>query len=191
MNQKLVWIASLCAQALVLCGLVAREERALKVGVPVLIEVRAVDPMDLLSGRYISVPLAISTVDLDLTIHPTPVPDKGEFVFAHLERQINGPCKLVEFARAPGDPRAGPWARALVDTQFDESNPNEILRLDFQVERFYIPQTGSDPSMSRRADGTRHEICVAARVAPDGRILIEDLLVDGQAYAQWNAQQVR
>ena len=153
-----------------------------------MLAVDAVDPMDVLSGRYVSVPLKIRNIDLDATSHAERIPPFGETVFVRLEDH-QGVFEAVEISSEMLNRQGAPWARARVSTRSEISDASRWIQLDFGVDRFFIPETGNDPSFARRPSGERVEIRVAARVAPDGRIVIEDLLIDGVPYAQWNAAQ--
>jgi len=185
MRLGFAWLATLGVQALLLVGLVAREEYALTHGTPVVLEVRAVDPMDLLTGRYVSVPLAIGRLDLGRLKHPEDDLQRGETVFVRLERaaDVYDAVEVLPdgFARP-----AGIWARARV-----ESSGASETTLDFGVDRFYISESARDPSIERTRDGMRHKISVAARIAKDGRVTIEDMLVDGESFAVWNARPLK
>lgn len=187
MKTKLAWFATLLVQALLLLGMVAREEFALSRGTPIVLAVAAVDPMDLLAGRYVSVPLKISTINLESVSHMAAMPQHGETAFVRLEKRQDV-FEVAEIAAEPAVP-GGLWARATVSTSTEITEATRWIQLDFGVDRFYIPETGHDPSFARRATGERVEIRVAARVAPDGRIVIEDMLIDGVPYAQWNEVQ--
>jgi uncharacterized membrane-anchored protein len=181
MNARLAWIATVGVQALVLGALVAREERVLAHGERVVLDVRPVDPMDLLSGRYIQVPLAITTIDLTSIAPPEPPLQHGETVFVLLApgEAFHEPVELARWPRG----NSGPWARARVD----EPPGTRELHLDFGVDRYYIPETGRDPSVAWNG-GERPKVTVAARIAKNGQVRIEDLLVDGEPYADWNAR---
>ncbi len=187
MKTKVAWFATFLAQALLLFGMVAREEFARSHGTKVVLAVGAIDPMDVLSGRYVSVPLKISTVDLESVSHPAEMPQPGETAFVRLEKRQDV-FEVAEIAAEPAVP-GGLWARATVSTRTEITEATRLIQLDFGVDRFYIPETGNDPSFARRASGERVEIRVAARIAPDGRIVIEDMLIDGVPYEQWNSAQ--
>jgi uncharacterized membrane-anchored protein len=184
MKANSIWIATLAVQGLLLGGLVAREELELTRGTPVVLEVRAVDPMDVFSGRYVSVPLAISHLDAATVAHPEPMPPTGETIYVRLER-AQDVFQAVEVARAPIDDSQSIWARATLAS----SPGSSTIDLDFGVERFFISEVAQDPSFRRDASGARLRITVAARVASDGRVRFEDLFVDGERYAAWNARQ--
>lgn len=188
MKTRLAWIATLGVQALLLVGMVAREEFTRINGTPVVLAVDAVDPMDLLSGRYVSVPLKIRNINLSTTAHDGEMLlSPGETVFVRLEDH-QGLGEAVELATANAERPGGPWARASVATRTQVTEARGRVELDYGVDRFYIPETGQDPSRERDAAGQRYEIRVAARIGEDGRIVIEDLLVNGEPYSSWNAR---
>ncbi len=187
MKNSTIWFATICIQALLLVGLVVREELVLRGGARVVLAVDAVDPMDLLSGRYIRVPLGIQRIDIQTVAHPGVTPSAGETVYVRLEEQA-GQFEAVEISSGPVDQARGPWARAVAMAPWTGQQNSPWLRLDYSVDRFYIPDTGGDPSVLRRENGERFRIQAVARIAGDGRVVIEDLLVDGVPYAEWNAQ---
>ncbi len=187
MKTKPAWFATFLAQALLLLGMIAREEFALSRGTPIVLAVQAVDPMDLLAGRYVSVPLKIRRVELESLVHSAVLPQPGQTVFVRLEKEQDV-FEVADLAlELPAD--GGLWARATVATRSEITLETRWIELDFGVDRYFIPETGHDPSFARRPSGERVENRVAARIAPDGRIVIEDLLIDGVPYAQWNAAQ--
>lgn len=191
MNARVAWFATIAVQALLLGWIVAREESTRRDGARVVLEVRAVDPMDLFSGRYVRVPLAISSIDLAELPQVPPFPKFDDTVYVRLER---GPSAWhpVEIALAPTADDGGPWARATVVSYSGSDESPGVLRLDFGADRFYIPENGLDPSMWWRDPAhERPKLTVAARIAHDGRVAIEDLLIDGESYAEWNRRTPR
>jgi uncharacterized membrane-anchored protein len=168
-KRPLAFLLCVAPQFLVVAAVVAREEVALHAGVEVRLEVRAVDPMSLFAGRYISVPLAIQR--LDKTVHVEPGIEPNQTVYVRLAR--GEPFwSAVDVTREP--PRA--TGDVFLRGTWIESN-----RVSYGIDTFYIPEDGADPS--------RLALTAVVRVTREGRGLIEDLLVGKQTYAQWNAAQ--
>jgi len=170
MTRALGLLLCLVPQFLVVAVLVAREELGLRRGVQVRLEVRPIDPMSLFAGRYISVPLAISSLDSKHTRFEKDF-GPGSVVYVRLERAEPYWTAAEVTSRPPSGPEA----------VFLEGICSERKRIEFGLDTYYIPQDGADPS--------RLKLALLVRVSPEGRGQIEDLLVEGQPYARWNAGQ--
>lgn len=166
-------------QVLVVAGVVVREELLRKHGVLVRLEVRAIDPMSLFSGRYVSTPLAITRVD------------EHE---AYVERGLAAGSEVfVEL-----EPRGSAWVATSVARERPLEPGIVYLRgtwmqngtIDYGLDRFYIPEDGADPSsLARRFPGGDAPLLVEVRIDASGHGTITDLVVLGRSYAEWNATQ--
>lgn len=161
--------------------IVAREEWTRSHGVEVRLEVRAYDPMDALSGRYMAVPLAISRLSLSELAPPGTDIRNGDDVFVALRP---GDPFWTAVSVSKVEPGEGVFLRGLA-TWVQSVGASTI---DFGLDRFYIPDQGGDPS--RRDDGflADRRLTAVVRVTDTGRASIVDVLVDGEPYASWNAK---
>lgn len=192
MNRGLLWVAALAPQVALVAGIAISEEIGRLRGTEVVLEVRAYDPMDLLSGRYISTPLAISRLDGTAVSHPDPMPEVGSTVFVRLAK--GEPYWTAAEVRSslpePRDPALNVYLRAEVGGSWS-SRPTGELHLSFDFDRFYISEDAEDPSVWRAGESERHRLAAVARVTPSGRAHLVDLLVDGKPYADWNREAKR
>jgi hypothetical protein len=60
------------------------------------------------------------------------------------------------------------------------------MRVEFDFDRFYIPADGEDPSfmVRDRSHTLRARLCVPS----DGHAVLEELLIDGKTWSEWNAE---
>lgn len=179
MSRGLVLLLCLAPQFLVVAGVAAREEVGLRTGVEVRLRVGAVDPMNPFSGRYVSIPLAIALLDPART-RIEPGLESGAPVCVRLERD-------EPFWKAVAATRAPPTETGAVFLSGTWKGQN---RVDYGLDTFFIPDNGADPShLSWERGAGPAPLVVIVRVARNGRGRIEDLLVQGRPYAQWNAAQ--
>jgi uncharacterized membrane-anchored protein len=176
MNRALVFWASLAPSFIAVAGLVLQAEWRLAHGVEVRLEVRPYDPMDALSGRYLAVPLVMDQLDpalLQREFH------FGESVWVQLEQGEPWWSPVAVLERPPAQ---GVALRGTVLQQTPSA-----LWVDFGLGRFYIPQTGADPTL---APG-EHELVAVVKITPAGHGQLVDLLVDGQPWRRWSEGQTR
>lgn len=169
----------LAPQFALVAGVVVREEQLRRSGVEVELEVRAVDPMSLFSGRYVSTPLAITRLERDRTSLPEGL-ERGQPVWVELRR---GAAAWDAVAVHGAQPREA----GLVFLRGTWMGNDEV---DYGLERFYIPEDGRDPSaLARGLRGGTAPLEVRVRIGSDGRGTITDLLVLGKPYSRWNADE--
>lgn len=183
-------------QLLFLAGLVAREIEARANGTRVVLEVGARDPMDFLSGRYLDVPLVIERIDLERVAHDDPPAAEDGTVFVEI---VPGEPNWQPIAVRTKPERGRVFVRGR--TVHDFGSSSSVLRVEFDADRFYIPEEANDPSLwwvrpvtelgadRREAETRRPSLSVVARVTRSGRIAVDDLLVDGQSFAEWDRAQ--
>jgi uncharacterized membrane-anchored protein len=174
------WLAVLPSM-LVVAAVAVRAEWTLRTGHEVRLAVRSYDPMDALSGRYIATPLEIERIELAGVRLPHGPPVPGDDVWIQLEPADPTWRAVALWRRAPGDAEIV----ALRGTAYLTS-PLDV-RVDYGLDRFFIPHEGADPSLPRGA----RVLTAVVRVATDGRGALEDLLVDGEPWESWNARQKR
>ncbi len=174
MNRAVVYVLAAVPQFALVAGLAVREEYLLATGTSVVLEVRPYDPMDPLSGRYLGTPLAIESIDT------ARVPcDAGLAGTVWVVLAPGEPCwqpvavRAAPPALAPGQVclrgELEPW----------RSGRAGVLAVRYAIGRFYIPANGPDPS-------GRTDLALRVRVGAAGRAAVEDLLVGGTAYRDWN-----
>ena len=181
MNRALRFWAAVVPSFLLVAAVAVRAEWTLRSGREVRLEVRAYDPMDALSGRYLAVPLAIERVDPGDAARDERPSFLGEVVWVRLEPDEPF-WRATEVLDAP--PR-DPEVVALRGTVVNESPSG--LRVDYGLDRFFIPEDAADPTVPRGS----HRLTAVVRVTPEGSCALADLLVDGESYAQWNARPPR
>lgn len=181
MNATLRYWAAIVPSFAAVALVAVQAEWTLRTGREVRLEVRAYDPMDALSGRYLAVPLAIERVDPGATARDERRSFLGGVVWVRLEP--GEPCwRATDVLDAPPD---DPDVVALRGTVVNDSP--SALWVDYGLDRFFIPQDAADPTVPRNA----HRLTAVVRVTRDGSCALSDLLVDGESYAAWNAHQPR
>jgi uncharacterized membrane-anchored protein len=186
-NQGVLWIAAVAPQVALVAGIAIKEEIGRLRGTEVVLEVRAYDPMDLLSGRYISTPLAISRLAGSSVTHPDPMPEVGSTVYVRLSpgKPYWTASEVRTSLPEPRDPALNVYLCARVQGSWS-ARPTGELHLSFDLDRYYVSEDAQDPSVWRAGEGERHGLAVVARVTRSGRAHLVDLLVDGRPYAEWN-----
>jgi uncharacterized membrane-anchored protein len=190
MNRRLAFLLAVVAQLAFLGWMVAAQERVLAVGRRIVLPIEPVDPIDPLSGRHLAIRPKLSRIDLAKL--------RSWADAESLERaatELAGHEVIV-----PLREEAGEWVATEVEDA-DSFRPGGELALrgrvrnhygatvvvEFGLERYFIPSDASDPSPLLWEPG--HTLAIAVRVMADGSSTIEDLLVDGQPFRQWNAAQ--
>lgn len=140
-------------------------------GKEVILDLRPVDPRDLLRGDFVIVNLALAQVSRDLP-GTTGEFAPGETVYVGLEPGENGAADIVKISKTRID--AGPVAmKGRIDgVSFD------TLTVDYDIDAFFLPE--GEGLKIERLPAERVQIVVA--VHPDGRSLPLRLLVDGKAF---------
>lgn len=181
MSRSWKWVLAILPQFLLLFGMCAREEWQRAHGRRVLLELAPVDPMDPLSGRYVALRTAIEQVDANAIAAAGMRVEAGSAIFARLEPE-QGVWQAVQYAPAIPTGDGGLWIRGEL-----RSERSDRVRIDFGLSRFYMPEDATDPSVLARSQP--QALRLAVRVAPDGASAIEDLIVEGEPFAVWNARQ--
>lgn len=179
MTSTLKFWAAVAPSFLVVAGIALRAELQRLDSIAVPLEVRPVDPMDALSGRFIAAPLAIARLDVSELRNECPQVALGDSVWVAL---------------TPGEPWWRPSA-VLCGPATGEVSLRGVLRaqhaslwtIDYGIERFYIPHEAADPSAP--GSGPRPQIVALVRIDASGSGALVDLLVEGETYSDWNARQ--
>ena len=169
-------ILVLALQSSWILGTVLVQERALRVGVVILLETRPVDPRDLLRGDYVILNYKISGIPTNL--FSPPLKDNlpsGKTVWVALARR----GEFHEIVRA-GIERFEPGvSEILVKAKADwwSAGPSASLevRVEYGLERYYV---------SEGTDNPRGKLTVQAVVPTSGRASIKQVFLDGKPYAE-------
>lgn len=140
-------------------------------GTEVTLEVRPIDPRDLLRGDYVIINLAITRLDAGLAKSGETL-SSGDKVYVSMDADGDGLSQptLITANRSVG----GPLAIAGIVRSVSDAT----VVVDYDLDAFYVPEgTGLE---IERMDSSR--IRLVARVADDGRSLPVRLLVDGQPF---------
>ncbi|MCY2958560.1 MAG: GDYXXLXY domain-containing protein [Planctomycetota bacterium] len=181
MNSTLRFWAAVVPSFLFVAAIAMRAEWTLRTGREVHLAVRAYDPMDALSGRYLAVPLAIERVDRGAAARDEQRSLLGRVVWVRLEPGEPFWLAAEVLDAPPGDPDVVALRGTVVNDQQAD------LWVDYGLDRFFIPQDAADPTVPRNA----HRLTAVVRVTREGTSALADLLVDGETYADWNARQPR
>ncbi|WP_346898911.1 GDYXXLXY domain-containing protein [uncultured Roseibium sp.] len=140
-------------------------------GQEVVLNLRPVDPRDLLRGDYVILNLEIGRVPVSLQMQGE-IFGEGDTVFAGLEITDDGSAKVVRLTRTRKD--AGPLAIKGTDTGFSDGR----VTVDYGIDAFYLPE--GEGKEIERLPAKRVQVVVA--IHPDGRALPLRLLVDGKTF---------
>jgi uncharacterized membrane-anchored protein len=181
MSRAVRYWAAIVPSFLVVAAIAIRAEWTLRTGREVRLAVRAYDPMDALSGRYLGVPLAIERFDPGESARDLGLAHADATIWMRLEEDE----PVWRAAEVLAGPPEDPEVVAVRGTVLSEHQRE--LWIDYGLGRFFIPQDGSDPSLPAGA----HRLIAVVRITPEGSCALADLLVDGEPYADWNARQAR
>lgn len=174
-RRRLVIFALLvAAQALVVLALVVREERLLRTGTEVILEVLPVDPRDPLRGDFV-----IMSYDAqDLRAVPGDFTSVGDDVYVVLQQR--GPYWVpTEYRRERVSPSVLPTGAVQIRGVVTSRQPD--LRVDYpNLDRFYVPEgQGVFPT---DPDGRPRLPDAVVVVSGDGTARLAELLIDGQPW---------
>lgn len=140
-------------------------------GQEVVLNLRPVDPRDLLRGDYVILSLEISRVEKTL-----PGADQGlksgETVYVGLEISDDGVARPAKIARTREE--AGPLA---IEGKIGYGSAGQV-QVDYDIDAFYLPE--GEGREIEQLPAKRVQVVVA--VHPDGRALPLRLLVDGKEF---------
>jgi hypothetical protein len=195
MTKGTLFRIAVALQVALLGWMVASSERTLDHGTLVLLKVRPVDPIDFMTGRFVRVRPEIAT--LDLSAVPL-VGEPGESYNGVLPGDSPYAGLLNDHVLVEVRPGAGSWIATRVVWEGGLVAPHapflrgrvasahdRQLDLDYGLDRFDIPYDAEDPTPLTRSG--EHVVVLAVRVTSDGRSVTEDLRIDGQPFAAWNA----
>jgi len=196
MTKGTLFRIAVALQVALLGWMVAASERTLAGGARVVLKVRPVDPIDFMTGRFVNahpeigridlvgVPLVGAPADGPATTTRPAAPDRAALQNRRVsvELQPSGSVWVAQRVVCDGggiSPRA-PFLRGRI-----ASVQGDSIDVDYGIERFDIPFDAEDPTPLTRSAG--HVVTLVVKVASDGRCVTEDLQIDGQPFAAWNA----
>jgi uncharacterized membrane-anchored protein len=182
MTRRLKFVIAMFVQFSILGLMIAQAEWTLRSGVRIELEVEPFDPIDPLSGRHLVVRLAANWIEGD-RIEPSDQIDLevGDTLYVTFDVHPK-PAVLIRASRTE-PPAVVHYAKATVRAT------GPVVEVDYGLDRFFIPLDATDPSIFRDATGKRPLLRLVARLANGGRIVTEDLLVDGIPFLEWNERQ--
>ena len=173
--------------AVVLIGTLALaiEQRAaiLRDGREILLKTEPVDPRDLMRGDYVRLGYTdLSSIDETLVTGPWPAEDTTVPVWLTLAPGEDGAfvARSASFSR-PETVAAEEVVLRSLPVRVTVSQPsgglNAIGRLEFGIERYYVPE-GEGLEIEKAQNQGR--TTVAVRISPDGAPQIARLMIDGE-----------
>lgn len=183
MRYLAIALAVVLAQTAVLGWMIEGRASLLRSGEEVLLKTAPVDPRDLLRGDYVILSYDISTIPAAVIRGDQPPEAGWQVMHVRLKPGADGFWAVAEAAFAPLDPEAG---SVVLETQrfyfyggMDlKNNPETSLRVDYGIERFYVPEGEGRAIETARNEGA---VTVVARVGSNGRAQIRALRMDGEA----------
>jgi uncharacterized membrane-anchored protein len=174
MKLKLL-ILILALQAAWILGTTFQQERALRVGKPVMLETERVDPRDLLRGDYLILNYKISRVPTNLFSPPvkTDLP-YGTKVFVAL---TPGPNHFHEILRASTNELVASENEVVLVSKSAGTrwNAASSVLVEYGLERYYVAEGQGNPT---------GKLTVQAVVPASGRASIKQVFVDGKPFAE-------
>lgn len=159
-----------------LVSMIAGRAAILRSGQEVVLEVRPIDPRDLLRGDYVVLGYNISSLPVDLFAERPKGTEQGgaRAVFVRLKAEDDGIWQPVA-ARYDAPPEPAPRAgevdiRGVSESIWFDSTPSITLR--YGIERFYVPE-----GEGRAIEGDLREraFTMKVAVAADGAAQIKSL----------------
>lgn len=173
-RRKIMFLGGVLLQIVVIGLLVAREEWNLGYGSRIELEVVGRDPLDPFAGAYQYITLAIERLPRALARGDAPL-EVGERVFVALRSGENG-FEASGYSAGEPSPESDLYLRGrIVDVD------DQTVGIDYGLSRYYVPFGAGDPTV-----GDRLALRLVVFVTADGRGTIEDLLVEGVPFDEWN-----
>jgi uncharacterized membrane-anchored protein len=172
---SVVFVVNCLAQLSYPASMIVGYERTLRTGTPIRVRCQAVDPADLLRGRYVRLRLETLTTRVE---RPVEYPENAK-VFALLEPDTGG------FARLRGIRDRAPETGLYLPAQVRAVNAETgEVTVGLTFDRYYMEEYEAPRAETafRRSSGEGGAF-VVLRVRA-GRGVIEDLIVDGRPIAE-------
>lgn len=166
-RNRMLFIAIVVVQVLVIVGMAAGREMTLRTGDEVTLQTAPVDPRDLLRGDYVVLQYEISTIQGFDVIRLNTKP--GDTVYVRLAEH-NGVWVEDGIGRRPFD-------------EFDTMIRGTVTRVshdqmwvEYGIEQYFVPE-GRGHEIQRARD-----VDVAVALDDNGGAVIRDLIVDGEVW---------
>lgn len=177
----------LAVQALALGWMIADRASILSDGAEIRLSVVPVDPRDFFRGDYVRLNYDISTVPVDAR-SPAAEAGRGDTIYVVVKPGVDGSARIVTAAlerpsgvdglvlrgRITGK---GFGQRGAQEPEVPCPNECEYKRVEYGIERFYVPEGKGKPIEDIRNDG---RVAILASVDSGGRVAIKQLLVDDE-----------
>ncbi|PZM11189.1 GDYXXLXY domain-containing protein [Rhizobium tubonense] len=175
------WIAAIIVallQTVIIGYTIASHASILRSGTEVLLKTAPIDPRDLLRGDYVVLNYEISSVPAS-TIVGGPPKEAGERVLSvRLQKQPDGFWGIAESSFGALEAKPDTVVLKSQPFQYYPVDPEQTIRVDYGIERYYIPEGEGSNLDTARSEG---QLSIAARVSAGGQAQIRSLLVDGKA----------
>lgn len=176
-------LALVIAQTAVLGWMIESRASLLRSGEEVVLKTAPVDPRDLLRGDYVILSYDISTIPAAVISGDQPSEAGWQVMHVRLKPGADGFWTVAQAAFAPLAPEPG---SVVLETQRFyfyggtdlKNNPEATLRVDYGIERFYVPEGEGREIETARNEGA---VTVLARVGSNGQAQIRALRMDGEA----------
>lgn len=173
-------------QTAVLGWMIESRAGILRSGEEILLKTAPVDPRDLLRGDYVILAYDVSTIPASLITGDRPAEAGWQVMQVRMKPGADGFWTAAEASFGVLPQEAG---CVVLETQRFyyyggadlASGSDASLRVDYGIERFYVPEGEGREIETRRNAG---EVAVVVRVGKGGRSQIRELRMDGEALYQ-------
>jgi uncharacterized membrane-anchored protein len=172
---SVVFVATCVAQLAYPASMIVGYERTLRTGTPIRVRCQAVDPADLLRGRYVRLRLETLTTRVE---RPVDYQETAK-VYALLEPDAAG------FARLRGIRDRAPETGLYLPAEVQAADPETgEVTVGLSFDRYYMDEYDAPRAEAAfQSSSAKGDAFVALRVR-EGRAVIEDLFVDGRPIAE-------
>ncbi|GEO84900.1 MULTISPECIES: GDYXXLXY domain-containing protein [Alphaproteobacteria] len=174
------------AQTAVLGSMVENRANLLRSGQEIVLKTAPVDPRDLLRGDYVILAYDISTIPVSRITGPRPAQAGWQSMWVRVRPGADGYWVVDEASFGPLGAQQG--SVVLQTQRFRYFGAADLtaegaasLRVDYGIERFYVPEGEGGAIETARNDG---EVSVAVRVGEGGQSQIRELRIDGEPLFQ-------
>ncbi|MCB1210115.1 MAG: GDYXXLXY domain-containing protein [Verrucomicrobiales bacterium] len=173
-----MWIAfavAVLAQWAMPLTQILRHEKVLTQGALVKLRCTAPDPYDPLRGRFLRVSLQPDHAKLPAGVEV----ESGATIYVKLLPGEDGVSTIADAALSPGDD--GVWAQVKVRYNYSDATP-----IEWPIDRFYVNEVIAPEADKWLAENLRNReapILAEVRVL-DGRMVLENLSVDGRSFRE-------
>lgn len=174
-KRKILFIAAVIIQCVILLSMIARQEVLIKTGTKVMLKCVPVDPRSLFSGDYVRLNYEISEIRKGETEKEKVKFDEfsdGDTIYVALEKNKNDRFfSIADYAKSPDElkKKHSLILKGKVDYSY------AILRVRYGLETYFVPQNeGKD------IEAGMAEVSAEVSVADDGRSALSRLFIAGE-----------